>query len=64
MFAPIGAHVMAHPDTGERSLGIFLGLGDEPRRWWEPLPVGGDELAVARPLPLLRRALSPGPYLP
>ncbi len=42
---PVGAHVMADPETGARSLGVFLGLGDEPRRWWEPL--AGDELAVA-----------------
>lgn len=42
---PVGAHVMPDPETGERSLGVFLGLDDEPRRWWERLH--GDECAVA-----------------
>jgi hydroxymethylbilane synthase len=42
---PVGAHVMADPATGARSLAVFLGLGDIPKQWWEPLH--GDELAVA-----------------
>ena len=52
---PVGAHVLRDPATGERSLAVFLGLGDVPRQWFEPL----DGLSHAQQLAVARAAAAP-----
>ncbi len=52
---PVAAHVLTDPATGSRTLGLFLGLGETPRQWYEPL----DGLTPAEQQEIARRAAAP-----